>query len=240
LLRKFRGYEVKTEGDAFMVTFFRPVDALLWCLAVQKALLSAEWSEDFVRLTPAREELDSEGCKLFRGIRVRMGIHTGKPHCRRNPVTGRMDYFGPVVNRAARVSDSAHGGQIVITSEVKAAYEAALTSAEGSKLFPQPLVLLDLGRHPYKGVPEPIQVFQISSPELAGRRFPPLRTEESKQQQKAALGQKTLGHKLLPSENRNLPGAQHVFAYELTAELPDEKQPAEPTTPLVSSTGPAS
>jgi len=36
LLASFRGYEVKTEGDAFMVAFFTILDAVLWCLAVQK------------------------------------------------------------------------------------------------------------------------------------------------------------------------------------------------------------
>ena len=48
LLKTYRGYEVKTEGDAFMVSFFTPSDAIMWCIAVQKQLLKIEWSEDLL------------------------------------------------------------------------------------------------------------------------------------------------------------------------------------------------
>ena len=39
-----------------------------------------------------------------------MGIHWGEPACKIDPTTGRMDYFGKMVNRSARVSGVAHGG----------------------------------------------------------------------------------------------------------------------------------
>jgi class 3 adenylate cyclase len=35
IMRIFGGYEVKTEGDAFMVAFSTPVDAVTWCINVQ-------------------------------------------------------------------------------------------------------------------------------------------------------------------------------------------------------------
>lgn len=46
------------------------------------------------------------------------GIHTGAPLCREDPVTGRMDYYGPVVNTAARIGSYPKGGQIVIGEAV--------------------------------------------------------------------------------------------------------------------------
>jgi adenylate cyclase len=113
LLTKFRGYEVKTEGDAFMVTFFSAADALRWCIAVQEHLLSVEWPAKLLLQEAAKKEPDAKGQLIFNGLRVRMGIHIGQPIHRRNPTTKRMDYFGPVVNMSARISDTAHGGQIV-------------------------------------------------------------------------------------------------------------------------------
>ena len=80
---------MKTEGDAFFVTFFTPLDAVRWCLAVQQALLENEWPAELLKQPSGRQE-NKDGAMVFNGLRIRMGIHVGHPACRRNPITGRM------------------------------------------------------------------------------------------------------------------------------------------------------
>jgi class 3 adenylate cyclase len=179
LLRKFNGYEVKTEGDAFMVAFFNAIDAIRWCTAVQKALLNATWPEALLACPAAKEESSADGTILFNGIRIRMGIHTGEPNTRPNPLTGRMDYFGTDVNRSARVSDSAHGGQVVCTEIVHQLFVKHKDDANFEVDFPSEPKFVDLGTHKYRGVPEPLRVYQIVDPQLVKREFPPLRTRKA-------------------------------------------------------------
>lgn len=110
-----------------------------------------------------------------------MGIHSGYPACRRNPITGRMDYFNSCVNKSARVSDSAHGGQVVCTSEVRDRIVIGLRANEFPSAATAP-VLSDLGWHKYKGIAETVQVYQISNEGLEGRNpFPPLRATKADQ-----------------------------------------------------------
>jgi len=84
-------------------------------------------------------------------IKVRMGINTGEVHERDG------DYFGPPVNRAARLMAAGHGGQVLL---------AAVTA----ELVPG-LTLRSLGEHRLRDLGSPMLVWQLGAGE-----FPPLRT----------------------------------------------------------------
>ncbi|KAJ2163147.1 cysteinyl-tRNA synthetase [Coemansia sp. RSA 552] len=140
MLRSIGGYEVKTEGDAFMVSFPTVASALHWCLAVQMTFLTADWPQEILDSPhgrpiywPPDDDSNGDGSKgrtsgsygegegqhlIYRGLRVRMGMHFGNPVSEEDPITRRMDYFGPMVNRAARISGAADGGQVYVSQDV--------------------------------------------------------------------------------------------------------------------------
>lgn len=126
-MRIVGGYEVKTEGDAFIVSFPSPTAALIWCFTVQRQLLTQDWPSEILDTPQCCEVKDSKGRLIYRGLSVRMGINWGAPVCELDFVTKRMDYFGPMVNRTARISSVADGGQISVSSdflaEMKRLYE---------------------------------------------------------------------------------------------------------------------
>ena len=117
-LRAIGGYEVKTEGDAFMVSFPTVPSALLWCLTIQLELLQQDWPQEILDSEEGKEIVDSRNKVIYRGLSVRMGIHWGAPVCEADPITRRMDYFGPMVNRSSRISAVADGGQICVSQDV--------------------------------------------------------------------------------------------------------------------------
>jgi predicted ATPase/class 3 adenylate cyclase len=92
---------------------------------------------------------------------VRVGIATGTAELRGE------DYFGPPLNRAARVMAAGHGGQILV-----AASTAALLDSVDL------VDLADLGDHRMKGLPGLQRVFQVRAEGLRVR-FPPLRGLEA-------------------------------------------------------------
>ncbi|KJR85782.1 adenylate cyclase [Sporothrix schenckii 1099-18] len=116
-LRYIGGFEVKTEGDAFMVSFPTATSALLWAFAVQLQLLDAPWPTEMLNSVTCQPILDKDSNIIFRGLSVRMGIHWGEPLCEPDPITRRMDYYGPMVNKAARINSIADGGQITVSSD---------------------------------------------------------------------------------------------------------------------------
>eukprot|EP00727_Mastigamoeba_balamuthi_P012411 m51a1_g7793 putative serine-threonine protein (1778) ;mRNA; f:20013-29956 len=72
-LQKWNGAEVKTEGDVFMIAFQSTVDAVCFAAEAQTRLASASWDPELL----AHEASDDS--IVFRGLRVRMGIHVGEP-----------------------------------------------------------------------------------------------------------------------------------------------------------------
>ncbi|KAI0058114.1 PP2C-domain-containing protein [Artomyces pyxidatus] len=117
-LRISGGYEVKTEGDAFMVAFQTVSAALLWCLNVQLQLLAEPWPMEILDCPDGREIRDADGTVIARGLSVRMGVHCGTPVCEPDVTTRRMDYYGSMVNRASRVCSFASGGMIMVSADV--------------------------------------------------------------------------------------------------------------------------
>src|ERR1700760_2260003 len=85
---------------------------------------------------------------------VRMGVATGEAELR------EADYFGVVLNRAARVMAAGHGGQILLAEST-----ASLLSG---------VDLVDLGSRRLRDLPTPVGVFQVR---VAGLQadFPALR-----------------------------------------------------------------
>ncbi|KAI7870319.1 nucleotide cyclase, partial [Spinellus fusiger] len=103
-----------------MVCFQNITAALLWCFTIQLQLLEVDWPVGILETEEGRE-IEEDGITIYRGLSVRMGIHWGTPVFERNPITNRMDYFGPVVNKASRICNAADGGQICVSSDVLAA-----------------------------------------------------------------------------------------------------------------------
>lgn len=116
-LRMAGGYEVKTEGDSFMIVFQSAAEALTFCVSAQDALLKAPWSAPILAMPGCKEVLGDDGTLLMRGPRVRIGFHSGVVKDHVDPTTGRADYFGPTVNRASRCADASKGGCILATAE---------------------------------------------------------------------------------------------------------------------------
>ena len=163
LLAGVDGYEVKTQGDSFMVAFASAVEAVRWCLEVQEALVRAPWPEELLSQEDAAVEQGARG-PLHRGLRVRMGVHVGEPECRIDERTGRADYFGRMVNVAARVAAAGHGGQLLVSGEAWARVRGELES------LGRP-VTRSLGEFHLKGLEDAVTLVEVLPATLAERRF---------------------------------------------------------------------
>jgi class 3 adenylate cyclase len=100
-VRKCGGYEVKAQGDGFMLAFPSARRAVQCAQAIQTAIAS---------------EL---GSHPDGPVRVRIGLHTGEA------IREESDFYGKNVVVAARIADTAAGGEVLVSSVVKALTESA-------------------------------------------------------------------------------------------------------------------
>src|SRR4051812_26091444 len=135
------GFVFKTIGDAFCAVFPEADAALSACVAAQRSLAAEHW-------------------QIEGPLRVRMALHSGEPEHR------ERDYFGPPVNRVARLLSAGYGEQVLLSQ--------ATASLVRDRL-PSGATLLDLGAHRLKDLLQPEHVFQLVVPDLPGE-FPPLKS----------------------------------------------------------------
>jgi predicted ATPase/class 3 adenylate cyclase len=139
------GVEVNTKGDSFFLVFPNPAGAVRAAVAAQRGLVAHDWSPG----SP---------------VRVRMGLHTGEG------VLGGDDYVGIDVNRASRIADAAHGGQIIVSDATRGLVKHAL---------PEGVSLRDLGEHRLKDIDHPEHLHDLTIEGLPAE-FPPPRTLDAR------------------------------------------------------------
>ena len=135
------GTVVKTTGDGLLAAFERPAASIRAALGGQRALAGHAWPT----MAP---------------LRVRMAIHAGAAETRDG------DYFGPSLNRVARLLAIGHGGQVLVSSAAAALFADDL---------PDGASLLDRGEHHLRDLSRTEHVFQLAATDLR-RDFPPLRS----------------------------------------------------------------
>jgi TolB-like protein/class 3 adenylate cyclase len=136
------GHVVKSVGDGVCAAFVSATDALEASIAAQHALATEPWPE------PVK-------------IRVRMALHSGPAELRDG------DYFGPTLNRVARLLALGRGGQTLVS---------AITYDLCRHYLPPEVLLRSLGEHTLKDLDRSEAVFEVTrgrSPAFPPSKAPP-------------------------------------------------------------------
>ncbi len=159
------GIVFKTIGDGFYAAFADAANAVTAALAAQRLLSAEEWESFLAR---ENESMGAEQVppgspgKIAASfhLNVRMALHTG------TAVERDHDYFGPTINRVARLLAIGHGGQILLSQK---------TADAVSQYLPSGISLLGLGEHRLRDLHQSEHVFQLLHPDVQ-IKFPTLKS----------------------------------------------------------------
>jgi predicted ATPase/class 3 adenylate cyclase len=140
IISRWGGRVFSIAGDGFGAAFTSHADAIRAAVEAQTALRAEPWPD---------------GVEL----RVRMGLNTGATFERGG------NYFGPPVNRAARIMAAAHGGQVLVSQVTRELVDEQRLG----------LRFVDLGRHRLRGLDAPEHLHQLVI-EGDDTTYPPLAT----------------------------------------------------------------
>lgn len=133
----------KGEGDSTFSVFPAPLDAVVAAAAIQRAIADEPWP-------------------LVGELRVRAGVHTGESEARAG------DWYGPAVNRAARLRGLAAGGQTLVSG---------VTAGLVADKLPTALRLMYRGRRALRGIERPEEVWELGPAD--DPRFAPVVTRST-------------------------------------------------------------
>jgi class 3 adenylate cyclase len=135
------GHVVDVRADESFAAFKRPEAAIESAVAIQL-------------------DLGQRSSTRKHDVRLRIGLHSGRP------TVSEGNYIGIAVHTAARICSAAHGGQIVVSGQIRDGFK---------DLTPHGTEFRTLGSHRLRGLPDQLALYQIVAEGLASD-FPPLAT----------------------------------------------------------------
>ncbi|KXZ53806.1 hypothetical protein GPECTOR_6g724 [Gonium pectorale] len=147
------GYVVASSADGghWVLVFGSAEAAVLWGLEMLEAMLATAWPEGFLE-HELTEEVWKDGILHERGLRLRIGIDYGQAMVRLVPRTGRLDYVGRPMNRAARIAAKAKAASMLVSGAVWEAVRHGLDERVDAR---------NLGSMQLKGVREQMELWAI-------------------------------------------------------------------------------
>jgi class 3 adenylate cyclase len=125
-VRAADGRAVDARADEMFAVFKEAESALDAAIAIQQKVGTRKWPRNAL-------------------VRIRMGLHTGRP------TLSQTGYTGLVVHIAARVCSAAHGGEILLSQATREALDGSM---------PKGVSVREIGRYELHGLPSLETLYQ--------------------------------------------------------------------------------